>query len=384
MFKRIVALGLAAALLAACSRAPDHVVFHAKDNPARLSEWGLFKVGGKTLATTDRVVVYDLATPLFSDYAQKLRTVWLPEGATATYDETNTFDFPVGTVISKTFYYPTSGTDRPGDSKVVDKTTAQTRQSGAKGLDLKNVRLVETRILVRRENGWEALPYVWNADQTDAVLARAGESIAMTFADGARKTDFVYQVPNVNQCGGCHVQDFKTRKFEPIGLKARHLNHSFDGPQGEMNQLTRLQIVNYLKGAPAPDRAPRNAVWNDTREPLEARARAYLDANCSHCHSATGAARTTGLWLRAGELDPRQLGACKPPVAAGKGTGGHTFDIVPGDPDASIMPFRLASRNAGEMMPEAGRSLVHGEGLALIREWIANMDGVCQVTGESL
>ena len=114
MFKRIVAFGLAAALLAACTRAPDHVVFHAKDNPERLSDWGLFKLGDGRLKATDRVVVYELNSPLFSDYAQKLRTVWLPEGAKATYDATEAFDFPVGTVISKTFYYPTPATGRPG------------------------------------------------------------------------------------------------------------------------------------------------------------------------------------------------------------------------------------------------------------------------------
>jgi hypothetical protein len=42
-----------------------------------------------------------------------------------------------------------------------------------------NVRLMETRLLVRRADGWIALPYVWNADQTDAVLARTGEQIPL-------------------------------------------------------------------------------------------------------------------------------------------------------------------------------------------------------------
>jgi uncharacterized repeat protein (TIGR03806 family) len=383
MFKRIVAVCLAAGLaslaLAACSRAPDHVVFHAKDNPEHLSDWGLFKVGDKRMTPTDRVVVYELNTPLFSDYAQKLRTVWMPEGVSATYNGDEAFDFPVGTVISKTFYYPVPATGRPGESKVVEKPTPASYQSGVKGVDLSKVRLIETRILVRREEGWVALPYVWNADQTDAVLARAGESVPLVFDDAGKKTDFVYQVPNVNQCGGCHVQDYRDRKFMPIGLKARHLNRTFDGLTGEMNQLARLETVKYLRGAPgSPEAAPRNAVWTDVNAPLDARARAYVDINCSHCHSATGAARTTGLWLRPGQLDPRQIGVCKPPVAAGKGTGGRRYDIIPHDPDASIMPFRLASRDPGEMMPETGRTLVHEEGVKLIREWIGAMDGVCR------
>ena len=52
------------------------------------------------------VVAYDLNTPLFSDYAHKLRTVWMPSGTSAKFDPDATFDFPVGTVITKTFYYP--------------------------------------------------------------------------------------------------------------------------------------------------------------------------------------------------------------------------------------------------------------------------------------
>jgi hypothetical protein len=73
----------------------------------------------------------------------------------------------------------------------------------------------------------------------------------------------------------------------------------------------------------------------------------------------------------------RHLGVCKPPVAAGRGTGNHNFDIVPGHPDDSILPFRLSSREPGVMMPEQGRSTVHLEGLALIRDWIAAMPGQC-------
>jgi hypothetical protein len=72
-----------------------------------------------------------------------------------------------------------------------------------------------------------------------------------------------------------------------------------------------------------------------------------------------------------------EMGRCKPPIAAGSGTGGHKFSIVPGDPDASILTYRLASTDPGSMMPELGRGLAHEEGVALIRAWIADMDGDC-------
>lgn len=71
--------------------------------------------------------------------------------------------------------------------------------------------------------------------------------------------------------------------------------------------------------------------------------------------------------------DPFKLGIYKPPVAAGRGTGGRLYDIVPGEPDESILVYRLETTHAGEMMPEFGRSVVDQEGVALIRKWIEEM-----------
>ncbi len=74
--------------------------------PEHLSDWHVvFRDGGR-LALNERVVPYDLNTPLFSDYAHKLRTMWMPAARAATYSATESFEFPVGTIFSKTFYYP--------------------------------------------------------------------------------------------------------------------------------------------------------------------------------------------------------------------------------------------------------------------------------------
>ena len=67
------------------------------------------------------------------------------------------------------------------------------------------------------------------------------------------------------------------------------------------------------------------------------------------------------------------VGIDKHPIAAGKGTGGRPYDIVKGEPENSIMVYRMESDNPGEMMPEVGRKLVHEEGVALIKEWISKM-----------
>jgi uncharacterized repeat protein (TIGR03806 family) len=351
--------------------------FAAEGYPASLSDWGMVEAARGRLMLGEGVVPYDLVTPLFTDYAGKLRAIYVPKGSPATYDPEKTFDFPTGTIISKTFYYPVPAVaDRIG-ARVLPAVGGNT-QSGADGLDLSRVRLIETRILARRAGGWVALPYVWNDDQTDALLMRTGTLVPLTLerADGSSE-DVAYAVPNVNQCASCHTPDHASRQIAPIGPKARHLNKSFPYVAGAENQLTHWQRIGLLTGAPAPEAAPRNADYRDPAAPLAARARAYLDVNCGHCHNAVGLARTTGLYLDASVTEPAQLGTCKPPVAAGPGTGDHIFDIVPGKPDDSILAFRVAATRPGIRMPEAGRSIAHAEGVELIRQWIASLQGSC-------
>ncbi|HUL19632.1 MAG TPA: SO2930 family diheme c-type cytochrome [Steroidobacteraceae bacterium] len=366
-------------LLAGCARTPQPVHFFAAGRPEHLSEWQvLIREAGRRdgrLVPNAQVVPYDLNTPLFSDYAHKFRTVWMPPGTAAKYSDAQSFEFPVGTIITKTFFYPRAGGD---STAAVMRTYDQSRDFAGPGLDLAHVRLIETRLLVRRDAGWVALPYVWNAEQTDAVLARTGDEMALELLDADGKSEaFTYVVPNENQCAGCHVTDLKTKAIAPIGPKARHLNRNYPYPGGEQNQLSYLQKVGYLTGVPPLAEVPRNAGWRDASQPLDARARAYLDVNCGHCHNPKGPADTTSLFFDVGTPADRHLGLCKPPVAAGRGTGDHMYDIVPGHPDDSILPFRMASREPGVMMPEQGRGTVHREGLALIRDWIAALPGEC-------
>ncbi|RIA44233.1 putative repeat protein (TIGR03806 family) [Hephaestia caeni] len=379
LLRNTAAILLLALAATACHRAPDAVTFHATDNPENLADWGVFTMSNGRLAPRAGLVTYELATPLFSDYAQKWRTVFVPKGASATYDPTGPFDFPVGSIITKTFYFSVpAAADRPGETAEVLKVTPATYQNGVTGLDLAHVRLIETRLLVRRADGWVGLPYVWNADQTKATLQRAGADVSLTLLDDGKRTNFVYSVPNANQCAGCHTLDHRTRAVEPIGLQARHLNRTFPGAGGEINQLKRLAALGYLTGVPTAG-IPRDADWSDAAAPLDARARAYLDINCAHCHSPTGPARVSGLWLDSANADPRALGVCKPPVAAGNGAEGRAFDIVPGDAPGSVLSHRMAITDPGARMPETGRSLTHAEGVALIDAWIDQLKGECRV-----
>ena len=113
--------------------------------------------------------------------------------------------------------------------------------------------------------------------------------------------------------------------------------------------------------------------YNDTSAALDARARAYLDINCAHCHRREGPASTSGMYLQYQESSKTALGIYKTPVASGKGSGGYSYGILPGHSDRSIMVYRMLSKDPGAMMPETGRSLLHQEGIKLIREWIDAM-----------
>jgi hypothetical protein len=183
--------------------APGPVTFIAEGNPEKLSDWHLMAVSGGRLNLNKEVVPYDLNTALFTDYAQKLRTIWMPKGQSAVYNGDTAFEFPVGTIISKTFYFPkAAGTDR------AVLATYDSSKNGGDKLDLATVRLIETRLLVRRADGWVALPYVWNADQTEAVLSRTGDQVPLkVIHEDKSSKQLTYVVPNVNQCASCHVAD---------------------------------------------------------------------------------------------------------------------------------------------------------------------------------
>jgi uncharacterized repeat protein (TIGR03806 family) len=313
----------------------------------KLSEYGFFKGDMKNQEPVEGVIPYHLNTPLFTDHAEKLRFVKLPGGATVPYNDTAVFDFPVGTALIKTFYYPVDFRD------------------AAKGR-----KILETRVLLHEANGWKALPYIWNEDQSDAVLDVAGESTTVIYIDQqGKKRSHAYVVPNMNQCKGCHN---KAEKMMPIGPSAWQLNGDHDYGAVKENQLKHWQTAGMLTSY--AENAPKGVVWNDpSTGSLDERARIWLDINCAHCHRGDGPASTSGLHLGWMEKDNLKLGVGKTPVAAGRGSGNLRFSIVPGKPDESILLYRIKSTDPGVMMPELGRTQMQPEAVALIREWISKM-----------
>jgi uncharacterized repeat protein (TIGR03806 family) len=368
-------------LTVACDVAEQPVLSVSADEiPERLSTWRLLIVDGSTLRLNDRVVPYDLNTPLFSDYALKLRTVWMPPGTSAEYRTDVELDFPVGTIISKTFHYRYASGKHAGAIRVIKADReASLDENGT--LDLEEYFLVETRLLVRYEDGWKAFPYVWNSDQKDAFLEPAGELLNLELVSESGQSErVVYVVPDSNQCAACHTPHHASRELRPLGPKARQLNREYSYISGPENQLTYWIETGLLNRVGIFDLslAPKIASWSNPGDAtLEERARAYLDANCAHCHNSKGAADTSALNLNIDAAPDRSLGICKPPVAVGRGSGNRPYDIYPGKAEESILLFRMEDADPAIAMPELGRATNHAEGIAVVRDWINSLNGSC-------
>lgn len=325
---------------AAKSSATPAVVVY-RNAPRKLSEWNLFRGEIRHQTPEKDVLYYDLNTPLFSDYSKKRRFIRLPDGQKMTYREKQVFDFPVGTVIVKTFSYPHDMRDLS-----------------------KGEQLIETRIEERKDSGWYGYTYEWNDDQTDATMNLGGgvAEVSWIHSDGMRRSGR-YHFPNVNQCITCHSEN---GKFVPLGPTARNLNRA--------NQIENWHAAGFIEHLTSNEQIPKMATFDAPETgSLNDRARAWLDVNCAHCHNETGSARTTGLDLSIFQEDPAKFGVLKSPVATGRGSGGRKYDIVPGKPDESILMYRLESAEPGVRMPNLARSIHHVESSDLIWQWISDL-----------
>lgn len=354
-------------LLVACSESPP--VFHDIERPLRLSDWQLFTVDANELIPSESSVVFQPNNPLFTDYAHKLRTLWIPQSLQAEIvdDEIN---YPVGSVLSKTFFYPRTSSTTSTTSTLLAKVADSRLQK----INLGENQLIETRLLVRKNDGWDAFPYVWNDEQTEAFLRVAGASkqISLLDQDSTQTTDFTYFVPNENQCAGCHTTVHPDGDMHPLGALFSQLN--VDVSDGSASPLEKMIQRGWLNDEQV---FPRSESWQDLSASLDDRALAYLNMQCGHCHNPKGAADTSGLILDSSQTLAINRGVCKPPVAAGGGAGDLRYAIVPGQPEESILLYRMRSDKPDEMMPELGRSLIHSEGVDLISRWIAEMSGAC-------
>ena len=105
--------------------------------------------------------------PLWSDGAAKSRWLHIPKGRFIDGSDPDEWKFPVGTKLWKEFAF------------------------GARA---------ETRFIERTRSGWQFATYIWNDDESDAVLApEGGIKQSVPIQDGIR-----HAIPSRVDCRVCH------------------------------------------------------------------------------------------------------------------------------------------------------------------------------------
>jgi len=233
-------------------------------------------------------------------------------------------------------------------------------------------RRIETQLLHFEGADWRGYTYAWRDDQSDADLVPA---------DGADKElpgqSRVWQFPSRSQCISCH----SNQSEYALAFTPEQLNRP--GPDGR-NQLITLTEDGYIqrvdkKGGLMPPfdatsiaKERKLADPLDASRPLEERARAYLHANCGHCHSDHGGGAVA---LRLNfPLAAKEMNAVGVRPTRGDFGLPDACIIKPGDPYASTLFFRMA-KFGRDRMPHIGSDLPDEAGLQLIEEWIASMNG---------
>ena len=322
---------------------------------AKLSDYNFFLGDLKNLSPALDVLPYEPASSLFADYAHKKRFVYVPKDTKVTYNgDENVFEFPVGSVLIKSFYY---------DNVMPDNVT----------------KIIETRFLVRKNDGWKAYEYIWNATQTEANLQANGNGtvVPITWMHNGVQKNINYETPAQGQCITCHNIKLPSapnvEKTTPIGPKPQNLNTNYNYNGTTINQIAKWRAMGYL-GNDVPATINSTVDYKDTSKSLELRARSYLDINCAHCHRQGGHCDRVPQRLDFNNTNMATLGLCLAPATTGNGT----FIINGGNADDSGLVVRMSSDVGSVMMPYIGRTIVHEEGIQLIKDWINSLDRTCR------
>jgi uncharacterized repeat protein (TIGR03806 family) len=290
------------------------------------------------------LIPYEVNVQLWSDGAVKERYLALPRNGSVVFKEKEKWEFPVGTVIVKTFFLETDNSN-----------------------PTKRHRL-ETRLWLQSSRGWEGYTYMWNPEQTEATL----------LADWPFRNEFPIQTPEAtvkqewyfpsrSDCQACHTQ---AAGFV-LGWNTRQLNRTSTSQHGQENQIEMFKRLGLFT---QPVTAPANQLeayprWEDQTAAVETRARAYLDANCSFCHRAHsfGTAEGSQADLRFHTSFEEAFGK-----QAKEKPDSKPF-IVPKHPERSLIIQKMSSRKPNEQMPPLATLKCDETALSVLKQWIAEL-----------
>ena len=304
--------------------------------PAALSDYRLLHRPEGAHARNARLFGYTLNTPLFSDYAEKQRYLYVP-----------------------------AGTDRAVRSRRGARPPGRQR-------DREDVRLPAIRRVPPARNpaaaaprgrlGGAALCLERRPPRRGAEARRHAHARDLHRSVRAQPRTISYAVPNQNQCKDCHELSGRDRADRADGAQ----------PQPTATSCRRLVAAGMLDRAPAD--APRLARWDDATAPLGARAAAYLEINCAHCHNAA----RRGVQLRPVPrlaTSPTRSRAALASIRSRRGAApaAATTTSTRAIPTIRSCSTAWPSTEPGIAMPELGRATAHAEALAMLTRWIAGM-----------
>ena len=304
--------------------------------PKTLSCTGLYGAAGtgpaeKTVHPANRE--FAPGSELWTDGAEKLRWISLPEGTQIDTSNPNAWVFPNGTKVWKEFKF--------------------------------NGKRAETRLMFKSGDIWEFATYKWNDTDTEAVAVDGAE---VPLAGGG-----VHSIPTVMQCNECH----RGSRDKLLGFQQVLLG--LPGAKGL--HLAALVAENRLSAPPARTQY----TIPDDGTGMSAQALSWIHVNCGvSCHNETGNAQAnmSKMFLR---IDPATLDAPSPaewnivkltvgvPTVTANFFGG--VRIVPGSPDNSLIVQAAQTRGTNRAMPPIGTRVVDPKGIAVVREWITRLGG---------
>ena len=287
-----------------------------------LSDYHIFRGKMNNLIPSAGFYRYTLATTLFTDYAEKQRLIWLPPDTKMSRIDDGLLNFPDGCMIVKTFYYPFDERD-----------------------SLSQRHIVETRLLVKSKGKWNTADYKWTDGQNDAQLFPSGGSKLVTYTDKSGATRSIsYQIPSKKNCATCHNSN---GTIFPIGPKVRNMNFEVPAEGKTENQLEAFQKLGILDHFDVHKSASLPQAFNSNYS-IEDQARAYMEINCAHCHNPTGRAKGTKLYL--------------------------SYSLPLYQTNILRDQKRILRKTGNRSMPKIGTTIIHTEGVELIRAYIASLN----------
>ena len=195
----------------------------------------------------------------------------------------------------------------------------------------------------------------------------------MLLTSGKTKTvgGTTWTFPSRSDCMRCHG----AAAGRSLGPEIAQLNRDLLYPAtGRVaNQLETLEHIGMFS---APLGRPASELpaypWPNGNAAVDARARAYLHANCSMCHRPNGNSGRAGMDFRFATPLAETKACNVDPVVDDFGIAGAKI-IAPGSPERSIVSLRVHDAGANRMPPLATH-VVDEEGVFLLDGWIRALE----------